>query len=237
MAPPTEARCVFKKHGSFPAGHWNDLKNLFAAFAMGGKTHDFADCERMSHRDRQQAYEREKPIILRDAFDALAAEGIGSIENNQLDSGFPARAKTQHRGPDERVIAGSDVREIHNQCVQPSQCSGPRREGVESTSVQAVERNTEWSFNRGADRLHVLGFSGESVFRPEQNPDIGTGVSQRGQDVFQIGCDARGVGHNADPPATECFRTVSEEIVQSGGYFFMVFNFHVCVTFYFTSYS
>ena len=149
----------------------------------------------------------------------VAAERVGTVEDEHADPGARARADGEHGGPDEGVVARADVLQVDDEQVEAGEVLGARGQLLEALAVEAADRGAERVARvRHAD--HVLRLAAVAVLGPEDEVDL---HAQRVEDVARVhetAIDGGGVRQEADAQGAQlgAERGVGGEAIESGAH-------------------
>jgi hypothetical protein len=135
---------------------------------------------------------------LRSSFDSQTAERIGAIGQYELDSVSVTRPEAKNGSPYERIIAASDIGQIHYQGIQIGKHLVSGSKALFIRSVKAVNTERASSDCTSVHRFHVLGFAVKTVFRSKERCDSGAGLLEKVERVHQVGIAAGRIGNEPD---------------------------------------
>ena len=128
-----------------------------------------ADGHAVARRQGIEPHEGGEARIGHVALELLASERVRPVQHVDWQRDARGRAHRQRHGPDEGVVAGAHILEIHHEGVEPLE--RPRL-GVEAPPVQAHDGQPGEPVALGADPGVVLRRSREAVLRREEAENL-----------------------------------------------------------------
>ena len=125
-------------------------------------TRELTDGHAVTDGQGVEADEGCKRRIRHVALDERAAERIGPIKDDDTSAVPRARAHGERHGPDERVVAGADVLQVHDDRIDSAEHRGGR---LAPRAVEAPYGQARHRVARAVDPDVVLGRAPQSVLR------------------------------------------------------------------------
>ena len=152
------------------------------------------------------------------SLDRGAAERVRAVEDDDAHALVAARARDQHRRPDERVVASADVLHVDDDDVEAVEVGALRRQIREALAVQADDAGAVLGVGGVADADHVLRVAGPAVLGAEEHLGNDAELDEHVGHVDHALRDGRGMGEETDPRFGEASDEVGllDEEIEAG---------------------
>ena len=176
---------------------------------VGGQ---LSDRHAVTHGQGIEADEGRERGVRHGALDEHAAERVGPVEHDDPHPDPRARAHGERHGPGERVVAGADVLEVHDERVDSPQHG---RRGLAARAIEAPHRQARGGIVGPCDSGVILRRAPQPMLRRQECQDFHRSqMAQEGGGVLVAPVDRRLMREQRDPLPTQERRTAADEHVE-----------------------